>query len=75
MYTRLSKYKTKTSLQKKLVLPNHACPCLAIGKILNVLLFSIGKGSFKPMKDRNTLTSKYMYLNVSLVEKKLTYIK
>ena len=48
----------RTSLQNKLTHSNIAYPRFAVGKILNVLLFFIDQGPFKPMKDRYTLSSK-----------------
>ena len=43
-----------------------------ISRILNVLITVNGQGFFKPMKDRDIFTLMQTYLNVSLVEKKLT---
>ena len=59
---------------QNLIQPNNAYHRFADRKVLNLLRYLIGQWFFRLMRDWNTLTSKYVYLNVSLVEKKWTFI-
>ena len=58
---------------QNLIQPNNAYHRFADRKVLNLLRYLIGQWFFKLIRDWNTLTSKYVYLNVSLVEKKWAY--